>query len=299
MRANALGSLQRLYRLGRRLRRARRGRRQRGRGVEFAGRRPYVSGDDPRRIDWTVYLRLERLVVRLVEELPEPVLSLVLDGSGSMTCGDPSLFEASRRLAAAVGAFSMGRGATVRLLTGTGLDSGANFRGEAQLVSLLDACLGLPGRPGDDLSGAVARLAGQRHRQVVVLGDGLSPGLVDRLAELRHAGHDPYYLLVHPPREWAMQLQDLALRAGRVVFVDAETGERREEVSGAELWAQASAARERALTELIESLDRARLAWAQAGAGAELEEVIRGILGEAFTAAPRARGLRSLGESFC
>ena len=41
---------------------------KRGRSVEFADYRNYTPGDDPRRVDWNVYARLERPYIKLFED---------------------------------------------------------------------------------------------------------------------------------------------------------------------------------------------------------------------------------------
>lgn len=55
-----------------------------GTSVDFADWRPYVSGDDFRRIDYQIYARLDRLVVRLYEAEEELDLRILLDASESM-----------------------------------------------------------------------------------------------------------------------------------------------------------------------------------------------------------------------
>lgn len=63
---------------------------RRGRSVEFDDFRPYAAGDDPRHIDWNVYARLDRLVVKLFREDEDLALTLVVDVSPSMLAGDGS-----------------------------------------------------------------------------------------------------------------------------------------------------------------------------------------------------------------
>ncbi|NCX98258.1 MAG: DUF58 domain-containing protein [Planctomycetia bacterium] len=55
-----------------------------GQSVEFLQHRPYVRGDDLRRVDWKVWGRQDRLTVKEFEEETSLRLSLVVDGSGSM-----------------------------------------------------------------------------------------------------------------------------------------------------------------------------------------------------------------------
>jgi uncharacterized protein (DUF58 family) len=55
-----------------------------GSSVEFAEYRNYQLGDDPRRVDWRLFGRTERLHIRQYEEETQLRIFLVLDTSGSM-----------------------------------------------------------------------------------------------------------------------------------------------------------------------------------------------------------------------
>ncbi len=77
--------------------------RARGQSTEFADHRAYVPGDDLRRLDWSLYGRLDRLYLRLFEEDRELRVLLFLDASESMNFGSPTKFQAASRLAAAIG----------------------------------------------------------------------------------------------------------------------------------------------------------------------------------------------------
>ncbi len=57
---------------------------KRGRSVEFADYRNYTPGDDPRRVDWNVYARLERPYIKLFEDEQDITIYLLLDDSPSM-----------------------------------------------------------------------------------------------------------------------------------------------------------------------------------------------------------------------
>ncbi len=62
---------------------------RRGSGLDFAGLRPYMDGDDARHIDWNVTARLDELQVREFNEDRELTSWLVLDRSASMEVGHP------------------------------------------------------------------------------------------------------------------------------------------------------------------------------------------------------------------
>src|SRR5574338_319842 len=62
---------------------------KRGQSVEFSDFRPYVAGDDFRRIDWNAYARLERFFIKLFVEEEDLTVHLLIDTSRSMAYGDP------------------------------------------------------------------------------------------------------------------------------------------------------------------------------------------------------------------
>ncbi len=69
---------------------------RRGSGLDFAGLRPYVDGDDARYIDWNVTARLDELQVRQFNEERELTSWLVLDRSASMALGAPGRGKGDR-----------------------------------------------------------------------------------------------------------------------------------------------------------------------------------------------------------
>jgi uncharacterized protein (DUF58 family) len=77
--------------------------RARGQSVEFADYRNYSPGEDFRYLDWNLYGRLDRLFVKLYEEERELPVRIFLDGSESMTFGEPRKFDFARQVAAAIG----------------------------------------------------------------------------------------------------------------------------------------------------------------------------------------------------
>lgn len=75
---------------------------KRGRSVEFADHRPYAAGDDLRFLDWSIYARLERLMVKLFLEEEDQHLYILLDASASMDYGRPNKLRYAQRAAAAL-----------------------------------------------------------------------------------------------------------------------------------------------------------------------------------------------------
>jgi uncharacterized protein (DUF58 family) len=76
---------------------------RRGASVEFADFRKYEAGDDFRHVDWNIYARLERLMLRQFIEEEEVRVDLLIDSSRSMLFGEPRCkFEFAVRAAAAL-----------------------------------------------------------------------------------------------------------------------------------------------------------------------------------------------------
>ncbi len=75
---------------------------KRGSSVEFADYRDYQLGDDFRFIDWNIYARLNKLLLKTFVEEENIYIHILLDNSVSMTFGTPSKLEYGKRLAAAL-----------------------------------------------------------------------------------------------------------------------------------------------------------------------------------------------------
>jgi uncharacterized protein (DUF58 family) len=74
--------------------------RRSGSSIDFQDYREYQPGDDLRFIDWGIYSRSDRLVVKLFREEVTPHLDLILDGSASMNLADTAKPAALAQLAA-------------------------------------------------------------------------------------------------------------------------------------------------------------------------------------------------------
>ena len=76
---------------------------KRGQSVEFADFRPYVAGDDFRRIDWNAYARLEKFFIKLFVEEEDLTVHFLIDASRSMNWGQPDKLDYALRTAGALG----------------------------------------------------------------------------------------------------------------------------------------------------------------------------------------------------
>src|SRR5262249_30072316 len=82
--------------------RAERRSRKTGAGIEFADHRDYAPGDDIRYLDWALYGRAGKLLLRLFEEEEDLHVYLLLDASASMRTGHPPKLDQAMKLAAAL-----------------------------------------------------------------------------------------------------------------------------------------------------------------------------------------------------
>ncbi len=75
-----------------------------GQSVEFVQHRQYVAGDDVRHVDWKVWARQDRLVIKQYEEDTNLRCALLVDSSASMRYGrgERNKFEYAATLAACI-----------------------------------------------------------------------------------------------------------------------------------------------------------------------------------------------------
>lgn len=78
-----------------------------GSSVEFADFREYVPGDDLRRLDWNIYSRFEKYIIKLFTDERKLTTHIYIDCSESMQTGEPEKGELALKLAAAFGYLSV------------------------------------------------------------------------------------------------------------------------------------------------------------------------------------------------
>jgi uncharacterized protein (DUF58 family) len=200
---------------------------RRGSGLDFAGLRPYVDGDDARHIDWNVTARLDEPQVREFNEDRELTTWLVLDRSASMVVGGPGrgkqdvLAELALVLARLLGRNGNRVGAVLYDTGSARIVPPGTGRGHALRIGReLERQPDSRAAATTDLAamlGAVASLA--RRSLVVVISDFIGTGDWER----------PLIRLTHRNEVVALQVVDGADDAlpevGLIVVEDAETGE--------------------------------------------------------------------------
>jgi uncharacterized protein (DUF58 family) len=195
-----------------------------GMSIEFADYRDYVPGDDLRYVDWNIYGRLERLLVKtFVQELDVPVYFLV-DTSASMRLGRPPKAVYASQLALALGYLAL------RNLDRVGLfpfaerlaESVPPRHGMAQFSRFLRALSGIDPQGRTSLARSVEDFLSQTRETgiVVLISDFLtSDDLGEPLARLSYRGDDIVAIQV-------LDRDDIApTHTGPFRFQDIETDE--------------------------------------------------------------------------
>jgi uncharacterized protein (DUF58 family) len=214
---------------------------RRGTGLDFAGLRAYVEGDDARHIDWNVTARLDEPQVREFNEDRELTTWLVLDRSASMVIGGPGrgkqevLTELALILARVLGRNGNRVGAILydgapqaRRSAATSANAGttrvippSTGRGHALRIGReLDRTAGTRAAATTDLAAMLDTVASLARRcLVVVISDFIGTGEWQR----------PLIRLAHRNDVVALRVVDSADEAlpevGLLVVEDAETGE--------------------------------------------------------------------------
>jgi uncharacterized protein (DUF58 family) len=192
-----------------------------GMSLEFADYKRYTPGDDFRYVDWKVYGRLDRLLIKVFTREEDMPIYLLLDKSGSMGVGGKFLY--SLRLAAALGYIGLKELDRVGAYPFSGgIEGGLPPRsGPQQIFRLFRYLEGL--RPGGrtDLNKALEGFVAQRRQAglAVLISDMLVPGGYER--GLGHLLSRNFRVLLLQPLASA----DLdPPPEGAVRLVDAETG---------------------------------------------------------------------------
>jgi uncharacterized protein (DUF58 family) len=210
---------------------------RRGHSLEFSDYRKYQSGDDLRYVDWNVYLRLERLWLKLFAAEEEMNIYLLIDASRSMAEGNPPKIEHAKRIAAALGYIGLKNldkvgGASFAEDLNAPLTLG---RGKKQILSLFKFLTAVACDGETDLKASMEAFAAlfPRPGLAVVLSDLFDPrGWRAGLEELLKQKHQ--LLVIHimddgefdPAPRGDLSLADVESGRERRLFLDPELLER-------------------------------------------------------------------------
>jgi uncharacterized protein (DUF58 family) len=211
---------------------------RRGSGVEFAGHRAYVPGDDLRFIDRHALMRHGSLVLREFETETDRALKLVLDATASMGFrggrAPAAKLAFAAVVAAALGWIALRGGDRVALdwIGGNAprwLPAGSGMHAFERLVAALELADAAGGVTGEELEAALARVErnAPRGAVTVVFSDllDLPERAAERIAALAARGRSVVVVQVLDPDELELPFEGAvrlrALESDLVVDTDA------------------------------------------------------------------------------
>ena len=187
---------------------------RRGSSAEFAQHREYAPGDDLRHVDWRIFAKSQRLVVKEYVEESNLVAYIAVDTSGSMgfTSGASrtakwTKLDYARWVAAALGHLILGQRDLVGIelfdsTPGTRLPPAGGAPQRGAMIELLESATP---SGGTDEGAAFSDLAQKMpHRGVAVLISdflGEPAEMFAGIEDLVARGHEPLLLQVLDPRE--------------------------------------------------------------------------------------------------
>jgi len=197
-----------------------------GSGVEFADHRDYAPGDDFRYIDWNIYGRMQKLLLRLFEEEEDLYIYLLLDASSSMLMGEPQKFDYARRVVAALSYVGLANLDRVNIVPFADelRPQLSPKRGKGQIFRVFEFLSAV--RPGGetDMESSFKSFVHQTKRRglAVVVSDFFDPhGYQRGLKLLVHHRFETFALQVCDPTEAHPRIK------GDLRLLDTETGEER------------------------------------------------------------------------
>ncbi len=203
--------------------RAERKTRKVGSGIEFADHRRYTRGDDFRYIDWNVYGRIDKLLLRLFEEEEDLYIYLLLDVSKSMLIGNPMKLHYAMQLAAALCYIGLGNLDRVAIIPFADDIVGRlpPARGKGRIFKVFDFLRNVQAGGETDMGASLEKFVHQNKRRglAVVISDFYDPaGFEAGLNHLRYNKYEPFVLQIYDEKEANPQFH------GDLTLIDCETG---------------------------------------------------------------------------
>ncbi len=180
-----------------------------GSSIEFAEHRPYVPGDDIRRIDWRTFGRTDRFYLKEYDDETNLRGIILLDASGSMGFGSGEVTKLRYAvcLAATVGYLLITQRDAVGLaLAGARLTKYVPPKTTPQHLRGVFSALDAVGAEGETrLADCIHRVAERAHSRsmVVILSDFLDDprAITTSVAHLRHRGAEALLFHILDPAE--------------------------------------------------------------------------------------------------
>lgn len=244
-----------------------------GAGVEFADHRDYQPGDDFRYLDWNVYQRFDRLLLRLFEEEEDLAIYFIVDASTSMGFGDAQKFRYAKRVAAALAYVGLANLDRVSIVSTTDkvLSRMPATRGKARIFKVFRFLKELKADGHTNLEDALKAFVAQNKRRglVVLASDLYDPHGFERgINVLRYNKFDPFVVHVIDKQEAKPKL------AGDVLLYDCETGDEREVTVTAKVLERFENAYGEYLAEIERFCSSKQVPYIQADIAVPFEELI-------------------------
>jgi uncharacterized protein (DUF58 family) len=207
-----------------------------GGGIEFADYREYIPGDDVRQVDWSVFLRFRKLVVKLCAEEKELTLMVILDSSRSMNFGAPDKFRIAKRIGGILAGIAIQNGNRAGIVSlGKKLHEAVRpERNRVALTSLVRSLGALDPVEFADPSACVREFAARYGGKCVAvfLSDLLFPQWEDVIGVLAASRCESYVVQIldrtelDPPRLGELTLVDIEDGSEVPLHIDRETTRR-------------------------------------------------------------------------
>ena len=244
-----------------------------GSGVEFADHRDYQPGDDFRYLDWNVYQRFDRLLLRLYEEEEDLSIYFIVDASSSMGFGDAKKLRYAKRVAAALAYVGLANLDRVSIVSTTDkvLDRMPATRGKARIFKVFRFLRELEPEGHTDLGDALRTFVAQNKRRglAVLISDLYDPqGFEKGINVLRYNKFDPFVVHVVDKEEAKPKL------AGDVLLYDCETGDEREVTVTAKVLERFTAAYQDYLGDIERFCTSKQVPYIQADVSTPFDELI-------------------------
>lgn len=194
-----------------------------GSGIEFADYREYSPGDDTRALDWNLFLRFRKLMVKQAAEEKELTLAVFLDASRSMDSGRVNKLLWARKLAAIIASSALmnGNRAVLSLMGKSLINAIPAERGKLPLTELLETLMKI--QPQEEVNPVLsARQFASSYSGkslVLVLSDFLFPEWEEFIASLGRSGRETIAVQILSADEINPVI------AGEALLRDSENGE--------------------------------------------------------------------------
>ncbi len=248
-----------------------------GSGIEFADHRDYQPGDDFRTLDWSVYQRFGRLLVRLYEEEEDLAIYFIVDSSKSMAADGGKKFAYAKKVCAALAYVGLANLDRVSLVSTSDRVLGRmpTTRGKSRIFKVFRFLQELRPAGQTNLEDALKTFAAQNKKRglAVLISDLYDPHGFERgINVLRYNQFDTCVIHVVDRNEARPKVK------GDVLVYDCETGDEREVTVTPGLLSRFEKAYDAYCTDVEHFCASKRVPYVRADVGRPFDELILRVL---------------------